>query len=192
MYVPPAFRADDPDLHREVIDAHPFATLVTAPLFASHLPFLRDGDTLYTHVARANPHARGADDALVVFAGPHAYVSPRWYGRPAEHVPTWNYVAVHVTGPLLPLDRADTIALVRRLTTRFDPEFTLDDALVEQLAGAIVGLRMPMVRVEGKLKLSQNRDPDDAARVRDAIDPAVAAWMARISGTGASSPRSRR
>src|SRR5688572_30600692 len=104
MYVPPPFRADDPALVHELIDANPFATLVTSPLFASHLPFLRDGDTLLTHVARANPHARGAAEGLVVFTGPHAYVSPRWYGRPEEHVPTWNYAAVHVTGPVEPLD----------------------------------------------------------------------------------------
>jgi transcriptional regulator len=180
MYVPPLFRADDRAILDEVIDAHPFATLVTAPLFASHLPFLRDGDALLTHVARANPHARGAEEALVVFTGPHGYVSPRWYTHPEAHVPTWNYVAVHVAGPLEPLGRADTIDIVRRTTARFDPAFAPDDALVEQLAGAIVGLRIPMARVEGKLKLSQNRDPEDAERVREAIDPAVAAWMKRL------------
>lgn len=177
MYTPPAFRADDRALVDRVIDAHPFATLVTTPLFASHLPFVRDGDSLLTHVARANPHARGAAEALVVFTGPHAYVSPRWYLRPEEHVPTWNYVAVHVTGPLEPLDRTATLDLVLRLTARFDPGFVVDEALADELVGAIVGLRVPMARVEGKLKLSQNRDPEDEARVRAAIDPDVAAWM---------------
>lgn len=182
MYIPPLFRADDRALLDAVLDAHPFATLVTAPLFASHLPFLRDGDALLTHVARANPHWRATGEALVLFSGPQAYVSPTWYRDPAAHVPTWNYVAVQVRGPLEVLDRAGTIDVVRRTSARFDPDWSPDDALVEQLAGAIVGLRIPMERVEGKLKLSQNRDPEDAERVRERIAPDVAAWMAKVKG----------
>ncbi len=111
MYVPGHFRVDDPETLRAFMRAHAFATLVTvvdgAP-FATHVPFLVDdakggeeaaGLVLRAHVARANPQWRTLEeqDALVIFSGPHAYVSPAWYGA-AESVPTWNYTAVHAYG----------------------------------------------------------------------------------------------
>jgi transcriptional regulator len=191
MYRPAAFREDDPAVLREIIDAHPFATLVTvtggAP-FATPLPFVRDGDALLGHVARANPQWRhfGAAEALVVFSGPHAYVSPRWYAS-ADNVPTWNYVAVHVYGvpEIIPAG-----PVVRAMAARFDPEWRMDGAFAESLLPAIVGIRIPMTRVEGKLKLSQNRDRPDAEGARAALaegDPearAVAAWMGRWMSAG--------
>ena len=115
MYIPTSFREDDlPTLHA-YLDAHPLAALVTAVegpanLYATHLPLVLERSvgslgTLRGHLARANPHARqlvtGAAQALVLFSGPDAYITPNWYPLKAEHgrvVPTWNYVAVHAFG----------------------------------------------------------------------------------------------
>ena len=108
MYVPKHFAEDDPATLRAYIEANPFATIVTmldGELIATHVPVLLDGDaaaggTLVGHVARANPHWRafdGVTESLVIFAGPHAYVSPAWYTE-TPAVPTWNYTAVHVYG----------------------------------------------------------------------------------------------
>ncbi|MDP2310284.1 MAG: FMN-binding negative transcriptional regulator [Pseudomonadota bacterium] len=193
MYQPAAFRNDDPDVHRAVIDAYPFATLVTAAggvPYASHLPFLFDGDAIVGHLARANPQGRlfeagrGGGEAMVVFNGPHAYVSPRWYASEPQ-VPTWNFVAVHVYG--VP-ELVDPLPIVRRLSARFDPDWRMDEAFVDSLLGAIVGVRIPLTRVEGKLKLSQNRSPADAEGARAGLsaggeeERAVAAWMGRWMG----------
>ena len=103
MYVPKHFAAEDRDALDAVIRANPFALLVgemEGSPFATHLPFLLDGDSLLSHFARGNPHWKAIDghtEMLAVFSGPHAYVSPRWY-ESEQAVPTWNYVAVHVYG----------------------------------------------------------------------------------------------
>jgi transcriptional regulator len=178
MYVPSAFRMDDlPDLHG-VLRATPLATLVTtteAGLLATPLPLLLSPDegpfgTLHGHLARANPQwqheARG--EALAVFAGPDAYVTPAWYASKQEHgrvVPTWNYVAVHAYGTPEFYDDPDRLLeAVTRLTAEHEaprPEpWAVADAperfIQGQLRG-IVGLRLPILRIEGKRKMSQNR-----------------------------------
>ena len=190
MYQPASFRSGDPDVYRTVIDAHPFAALVTVVdgvPFASHVPFLFDRDAIVGHLARANPQWRQfAGDALVVFNGPHAYVSPRWYASQPQ-VPTWNYVAVHVYGTP---EIVDAGPIVRRLSARFDPDWMMDEGFVDSLLGAIVGVRVPLTRVEAKLKLSQNRDGADAEGARAGLsgggeeERAVAAWMGRWMGDG--------
>lgn len=195
MYVPAAFRPADAAVAREVMRAHPFATLVTAtggaPV-ATPLPFVLEGDTLYAHLARANPQAREleAGEVLVMFAGPHAYVSPRWYTRPAEEVPTWNYVAVHAYGRATVLGGADAVAVLERLVAqeeaRFADPWRPDPGVLAELLPAIVAFRVDLTRVEAKLKLSQNRDPRDAAGARRGLaagspeEQAVAAWMERV------------
>ncbi|HLE43465.1 MAG TPA: FMN-binding negative transcriptional regulator [Methylomirabilota bacterium] len=204
MYVPKPFEVADPAWCHALIRAESFGTLVGvdeagAP-FATHLPFLVDESrgplgTLLGHVARANPHWRyfkpGAP-VLAVFAGPHAYVSPSWYEvHPA--VPTWNYVAVHAYGvPALVEEPARARALLARLVRahedgRPDPwafASLPEDYLAAMLKG-IVAFEIPIDRLEGKAKLSQNRTTADRARVRAALeaagDPlsaAVAAFMA--------------
>ncbi|HEY4345612.1 MAG TPA: FMN-binding negative transcriptional regulator, partial [Parvibaculum sp.] len=107
MYIPPHFAQPDDGASRALIAAHPFGTLISAgegAPFATHLPFLideRGGEAFLTaHMARANPHWKffdGVREALAIFQGPHGYISPNWYANPGR-VPTWNYVAVHVTG----------------------------------------------------------------------------------------------
>jgi len=182
MYIPPAFREDDPAMLRGIIDASRLATLVTATsegLVATPLPlFFEAGDgghgVLYGHVARANPQWRlpVLGEALALFSGLDAYVSPSWYAAKAEHgkvVPTWNYVAVHAYGPVEFFEDATRLHdVVVRLTNRHEAgraePWAVDDApepyIAAQLRG-IVGVRLAITRIEGKRKLSQNRSEAD-------------------------------
>ncbi|EYD78137.1 Transcriptional regulator [Rubellimicrobium mesophilum DSM 19309] len=186
MYTPPAFRLDDlPELHA-ILRASRLATLVTATdegLLATPLPLFVVPDegplgTLYGHVARANPQwsrpPRG--EALALFAGPDAYVTPSWYATKQEHgrvVPTWNYVAVHAHGTPEFFDDPDRLLdVVTRLTDLHEsarPEpWTVADAperFVQGQLKGIVGLRLPIARLEGKRKMSQNRSAEDRAGV---------------------------
>lgn len=186
MYVPPAFREDDlPALHGVMREAR-LANLVTATeegLLATPLPLFLMPDegpygTLYGHLARANPQGKlvPTGEAMALFMGPDAYVTPSWYASKREHgkvVPTWNYVAVHAYGPAEFFDDADRLLdVVTRLTRLHEevrPEpWALTDApaafIRAQLRG-ILGLRMPISRIEGKRKMSQNRSAEDRAGV---------------------------
>ena len=182
MYVPSAFRVDDGPALRRLIEQHSFATLVSrvdGRIEASHVPLMLDPDdgpsgTLLGHLARANPqwHGFGEDqEALVIFQGPHAYISPRWY-RNAPAVPTWNYTAVHVYGRPEPVDERSAVAgILDRLVARHDPampqpwsEHAPAD-FRERMMGAIQAFRMPVTRMEGKFKLSQNRPAEDRENV---------------------------
>jgi transcriptional regulator len=186
MYVPPAFREDDlTALHGMMREAR-LANLVTATaqgLVATPLPLLIAPDegpcgTLYGHVARANPQWKlpPAGEAMALFMGPDAYVSPAWYSSKQESqkvVPTWNYIAVHAYGPAEFFDDADRLLdIVTRLTDlherpRAEPWAVTDapaNLIRAQLRG-IVGLRLPITRLEGKRKMSQNRGAADRAGV---------------------------
>jgi transcriptional regulator len=183
MYIPTAFRADDRTALYDLIERHGFGTLVTvldgAP-FATHLPFLidRDRGVLLGHVARVNPHARALDggaEALIIFQGPHAYVSPSWYAT-APAVPTWNYAAVHVYGVPGLLDEPRLLDLLDRLVSKYESwrerPWTMDlpaDYQQKMLRG-IVGFEVPIGRIEGKFKLSQNRSTEDRAGVIRALE----------------------
>jgi transcriptional regulator len=201
MYRPPHFDASETAWCHALIRAESFGTLVSvddagAP-FATHLPFLLDAErgplgTLVGHVARGNPQWRlfGPGSVLAIFQGPHTYVSPAWYDVHPS-VPTWNYVAVHAYGtPSLVEDPARVKAILARLVEtheagREDPwrlESLAEDYVRGMLRG-IVAFEIPIARLEGKAKLSQNRGAGDRARVRAALaagDPlarAVAALM---------------
>jgi len=186
MYTPPAFRDDDRASIHAMIAAAGLATLVTMTpegLVGTPLPLLLAPDegplgTLHGHVARANPQWRlaVAGEALAIFAGPDAYVSPGWYATKAEHgrvVPTWNYAAVHATGPVEFYDDPVRLrAVVARLTERHEAgrasPWSVDDApepFVQAQLKGIVGLRLPIARLEGKRKFSQNRSAADRAGV---------------------------
>ena len=208
MYVPRAFAVDDvPILHQQML-ATPLPVLVThgsQGLIASHVPLLLNPDegacgTLYGHLARANPHwkalAEGAE-ALVIFAGEQAYISPSFYPGKAEHgkaVPTWNYLAVHAYGQAEVFDDAERLlALVSRLSHKHEAErpepWAVSDAPGDYIASMlkeIVGFRLPITRLDGKRKLSQNRDAADQAGVRQGLlgnsnpqDHALAHLMAK-------------
>jgi len=189
MYTPKHFSVDDLATLQAFIRENSFAILVTASgaLSASHLPFHLDSATgpygiLQAHMARANPQWREFADgaeALVVFQGAHTYISPSWY-EARKAVPTWNYAAVHAYGrPRVIEDRDKALAVIRRLVAQYESPATgpwsLDSLPVEfvdaQLKG-IVAFDIPIERLEGKYKLSQNRPPADRERVVAALKQA--------------------
>jgi transcriptional regulator len=182
MYVPPAFKDDDLGNIRATIRAARLANLVTATAegpVATPLPLFLDeteGEhgVLYGHMARANPQWRldPTGEALAIFMGPEAYVTPSWYATKQETgkvVPTWNYMAVHAYGPVEFFQDADRLLdVVTRLTNMHEKQrakpWAVGDApadfIAAQLRG-IVGLRIPVTRFEGKRKMSQNRPEAD-------------------------------
>ncbi len=191
MYLPSAFRQDDlAELHAQM-QASPFALLTSAGaagVQASHLPLLLAPDegefgTLYGHFARANPHWRdlqGGTEALAVFSGPDAYISPGWYPAKAEHgkvVPTWNYIAVHARGPVELIEEPERLLqIVSRLSDQHErgreQRWAVSDApreYLDSMLRAIVGFALPIRRLEGKWKLGQNRSAADQAGVRDGL-----------------------
>jgi transcriptional regulator len=196
VYIPRSYVEERPEELIAFITAHPLGALVTAAgasgeLFATHLPFVFDRASgehgvLEGHLARANPHhelARDIRDALVIFTGVNAYVTPNWYPGKAAHgreVPTWNYVAVHAYGALRFIDdSAWLLAHLRRLSDRSEADlqapagetrWRVDDAPAEFIAQqmkAIIGVEVRVTRLEGKWKMSQNR-------TAEAIDAVVA------------------
>ncbi len=206
MYLPPQFREDRVPVLHEAIRQAALGTLVTlAPdgLVASHIPMLIDPEpapfgTLRGHLSRANPQWRDVTpgvQALAIFLGPDAYVTPAWYAtkrQTGKVVPTWNYVAIHAYGPVRFFDDPDRLlALVTELTDahergRPDP-WAVSDAPAEFVQGmlkGIVGFELPVARLEGKWKMSQNRPPEDRAGVVDGLvregGPAEAAVAAIV------------
>jgi transcriptional regulator len=201
LYVPGHFAAHDRAAIARLMHDYPFATLVTpaasGPL-VSHLPliFLPDREphgTLIGHFARANPHAAAAEnaDTIAIFHGPHAYVSPSWYAKPAAAVPTWNYAVIHAHGRLvLASEPGQTRAILDVMVHRFESSraapwrLGLDRERLGAMVAAIIGFRMEVKRFDAKFKLSQNRTPEDQARVASALAAegyadadATAAWM---------------
>ena len=191
MYTPRAFAIDDLPQLQQLIQHTRLAQLVTMGengLQASHLPLLLNPDegpngTLYGHLAKANPQWRelhNGGEALVIFAGAEAYISPAFYPAKAEHgkvVPTWNYLAVHAYGtPEVFSDAERLLKVVTALTDRHESSraqpWRVSDAPADYIDGmlkAIVGFALPIERVVGKRKLSQNRSAADMAGVRDGL-----------------------
>ena len=184
MYQPAHFNEADPDTLHALMREFPLATLIRggAELAADILPLevdrVGDGWRVTGHVARANPLWREADGqpVLLVFQGPQAYVSPNWYPSKFQHgkaVPTWNYAMVQVHGTLRATqDPAWLRAFVTRLTERHEAgraaPWHVADAPADYLDAmlkAIVGIEIEVTRVEGKFKLSQNRDAADRTGV---------------------------
>ncbi len=179
MYVPDHFREDRTDVLHQAVREIAFATLVTPGLGANHLPMLLSDGVLRGHVARANPVWKGGDgEALAIFLGPHAYVSPNWYPSKAETgkaVPTWNYLTVHARGSIRWTQDADWLrAHVTALSDaheapREEP-WKVGDApasYIDALLRAIVGFELTVTGLEGKWKLSQNREAGDRAGVHE-------------------------
>jgi transcriptional regulator len=183
MYLPKHFEETRVDVLHGLIRAHPLAALVTLTaggLDANHIPFEIDPDpapfgTLRGHVARANSMWRDFSpgvDALVIFQGPGTYVSPSWYPSKQDGgkvVPTWNYAVVHAYGPLRVIDDARWLrGFVEQLTNRHEASLAapwkVTDApadYIEKMVTAIVGIEVPVARLAGKWKVSQNRPAHD-------------------------------
>jgi transcriptional regulator len=205
MYSPKFNQVHDRDLLLEAMRAYSFATLfgpasgeqADAGAMATHLPLLvkDEGEhgILEGHFARANPHwqALAGRETLVVFAGPHSYVSPTLYTEPLS-VPTWNYIAIHARGTLtLVEDDAGKEALLADLISTHEPAYLdrwrgLPEGFRRNLLAGIMGFRIPIARLEGKFKLSQNRAPQERRNVHAAQsagspdEQALARWMERL------------
>lgn len=208
MYVPAAFTPAEPAALRELMSDYGFATLISggaSGLVATHVPVLYQPEPapngrLLAHLARANPHAKALDGAevLAIFQGPHGYVSPSWYAtHPA--VPTWNYAAVHVYGRArLVTDETQLRAIVQRLVDKYESGRPapwsmagVPERYTHGMLAAIVGVEVDVARIEGKHKLSQNRDAEDRRRViatleasADPNDRLLAAYMSRHAPPG--------
>jgi len=209
VYLPPAFTETRTETLIEHIERYEFGTLVShgkEGLIASQIPFLverRDGRLyLQGHLARANPQLADLDgegEALAIFEGPHAYISPSWY-QTGPAVPTWNYATVHAYGTARTIAGPDWLRdLVRRLTERHEarepaPPWRMDDlpeAYVAAMLNGIIGIELAVSRLEGKFKLSQNRPAADRPRIiaalerrDDADSQAVARLMRKREPTG--------
>jgi len=181
MYIPDHFKETNTERISALIEGNSFGMLITAPdgaPFASHLPFIFDHAAgskfkLLCHMARANPqwqHLSSGTEVLVVFQGPHAYVSPSWYSSPG--VPTWNYAVVHLRGkPRLIDSMSELEALVERLSHDYESHMpnpwkpNLSREQRTKLLKMIVGVEIEVTDIQGKFKLSQNRPPEDQQSV---------------------------
>lgn len=196
MYSPSYNRIEDRAEALDFMRAHNFALIVTGTggaLHASHLPVLVDatgtGLALDMHMAKANPQWQEFfdEEVLVVFSGPHAYVSPRWY-EAAERVPTWNYAAVHAYGTVSVVDDPQAKrAAQRRLVAAMDPQWlpkfdALRGEYVADMLRGIVNFRVAVTRLETRWKLSQNRGRREQeliiAALEKSSDPAARALAA--------------
>jgi len=191
MYVPSNFAEERVPVLHEAIRGIKLGTLVTLggeEMIASHVPMLVDPEPapygrLLGHIARANPQWRdpsGKVQALAIFLGPNAYVTPSWYATKratGKVVPTWNYAAIHAYGPVQFFDDAERLlALVTRLTETHErpraQPWAVSDAPADFVRGmlrAIVGFELPIARLEGKWKMSQNRPAEDRAGVVEGL-----------------------
>ena len=191
MYIPAHFNEARVEVLHDLIRSSGLVTLVSMTadgMIASHAPLMLDPDagpfgTLYGHLAKANPHARASLNSvqtLAVFQGPDGYITPSYYAAKQEHgkvVPTWNYAAIHAYGTLEVFDDpARLLDIVTRLTVRHEtPRATpwaVSDAPADFVKGmlrGIVGIALPIDRLEGKIKMSQNRPASDIAGVVDGL-----------------------
>ena len=196
MYSPPYNRVEDRAELAAFMRANSFAVLVTGTggtLHASHLPVRVSGHdpkiVLDMHMAKNNPQWKEFfdDEVMVVFAGPHAYVSPRWYEE-EQRVPTWNYAAVHAYGvPAVVSEKSRKYESQRRLVAEMDPQWlpkfdSLSNDYVDRMLAGIVNFEIPVARLETRWKLSQNRGrremeliADELAKSDDSVERALSA-----------------
>jgi transcriptional regulator len=180
MYLPAHFEETRTPVMHDLVRAHPLATWVVQgadALLVNHIPFLIDAErgpygTLVGHVARANPIWKQLRTSVAVFQGPQAYVSPNWYPGKHAHgkaVPTWNYAVVHAHGTPRAIESHDALLdIVTRLTRVHEAgqaaPWAVSDAppdYIDQMLKAIVGIEMPIERLVGKWKVTQNRSLPD-------------------------------
>ena len=207
MYIPPHFQEERPEVLQQLMRQHSLAALVTLGpdgLIANHVPLILYPEvgplgTLRGHLSRTNPQWRDSlpeVSALAIFQGPSAYITPSWYPTKQEGgkvVPTYNYMVVHAHGPLQTYDDPSLLERnVRALTelheSRFAEPWSVDDAPADYVKGmlkGIVGVEIPIAKLEGKWKLSQNRPAEDQrgavdglAQTADPLSAAMADWFA--------------
>jgi transcriptional regulator len=190
MYQPSAFREERLEILHELIRAHPLATLITSGaggLIANFVPFILadagEKGTLRAHIAKANDQVdalKAGAETLVVFHGPHAYITPSWYVSKKEHgrvVPTWNYAVVQVRGTPQVIDdpvwlRTQIGALTAAKEGQRSEPWDVTDApepFIEGQIRAIIGVEIPILEIEGKWKVSQNRSTADRQGVYEGL-----------------------
>lgn len=191
MYRPPYFKQDDPAEQLRFMQAHNFATLVSRePFMATHLPVLVEEGKISGHVARANLHSKlDGQEVMVLFQGPHAYVSAGWYEKTGQ-VPTWNYTAVHAYGTFREITDPEAISQHLRTLVHFheqhrSPAWDIDltEEALQKMARAVVVFEIPLERLEGKYKLSQNRTPEERQRVMEGLQEESGADVAALMKT---------
>jgi transcriptional regulator len=208
MYTPKFNQLFDRAALIEAMRAYNFAILIgpqtsesaDAPLTGTHLPLVvkDEGEhgILEGHFAKANKHwqSLAGKETLVIFSGPHTYVSPSLYTEELS-VPTWNYIAIHAYGPLeLIEDDAGKDALLKGLIAQHEPAYAdhwnrLPEGFRRTNLAGIVGFRIPIARIEGKFKLSQNRKKEERRNIHAAQlvgspdEQALARWMERLAGS---------
>lgn len=175
MYQPAPFKLKDKALIERIIREHPFGILVSG-LMATHLPFTLSIDeasgnwVLTGHIAKGNPQSKLlGQECLVIFQGPHAYISPSWYEK-ENSVPTWDYLAVHCYGIAQPVSPDEHFAVVEELIMANEPAFMekwqqLPDHYRDGLSKGITGFRMIIDRMEASAKLSQNRTESERRNI---------------------------
>jgi len=202
MYIPEHFGVTDSTELSDMITRYSFGTLVSVigdRPFATHLPFLYDQprSRLRAHMAQSNPHwealAGNAHDALIIFQGPHTYMSPSWDDAPG--VPTWNYISVHVYGSFHIIDNALTHRqILNDLTSKHEENQTtpwiadFQPVPSANMISATIAFEIAIKEIQGKFKLNQNRSATDRAGVIDALANEssnnaieIAAQMQRLS-----------
>ena len=210
MYVPRNMRMLDPQILQQFMERYDFGLLLSRDLQVSHLPFVyqlassgqdpeSDLGYLVGHMARANPQWKICDgnQVSVVFNGPHAYISPTWYGQPPA-VPTWNYAAVQCFGVFELCTTQETPQALAEIVQQHEPQLLQDkalmpDAYIDKLSKAIVAFRIRLTAIQGKEKLGQHKTQTEQQGVyrglRDSEHPdatALADYMDRRSlGNGA-------
>jgi transcriptional regulator len=200
MYTPRAFEINDLEAQKRIIQTHPLGTLVAhgpGGLRATHLPFVLEGNTLpglrlHAHISRNNlefADLPAGSQVLIIFRGPHAYVSPSWYPSKAANqgkaVPTWNYVSAHVHGTLNQVnDQAWLLRHLEAQTLKHEGQrpqpWSMQDApsdYIDAMVKQIVGLEITIERIEAKAKLSQNRPAEDQQGVIEALSASPAAGL---------------
>ena len=199
MYMPDLFAVNDRQTQIDFIRTTGWGYLtgvIDDEPYVTHLPFLVTGGTgeekLVAHMARANPHwesfANGKPQ-LVVFPGPHTYITPSWYNTD-KAVPTWNYTTAHVYGTPVVIDDPQTVYagqqdLVNHYEAQFDMPWRMEDVdtdFIDGMLRAIVSFEIPIERIQCKFKLSQNRPAEDQQRVVDALESSTDANAKAVAG----------
>ncbi|MDG1121233.1 MAG: FMN-binding negative transcriptional regulator [Glaciecola sp.] len=183
MFIPKHNKMDNLSVAHDFIDEFSFGLVVSNSLTGTHLPFVlhkNEGEmgTLYTHCAKANSHWKELDstEALIVFTGPHSYISPSWYAK-SPGVPTWNYSAVHVYGTVSLLNDSETLDVVEEVVHKYEPELLVKRDIItpefrDKLLSGIVGFKIELSTIEGTLKLGQQRTKEDQIGVYKALSNA--------------------
>ena len=172
MHIKREFAVRDVDVARSIVSAHPFATIVTSDLRATHMPCLVDerceGLAILGHVARADPVADGLDQPiLAMFQGPSGYVSASWYA--SETIPTWNHLTLHVQG--VPQLFGDAMPVLRRTVEHFESAVEEPWSLeslghtAREMADEVIAFRLPAASWNAEAKLSQDKPVQERSRV---------------------------